>query len=56
MALDKSPGLSVAGARSPAATLARLCVLILRLFEIPARVCVYYCSTYFKVVRVGGGG
>ena len=23
---------------------------------IPVRVCVYYCSTYYKAVRLGGGG
>jgi hypothetical protein len=27
-----------------------------KLFRVPDRVCVYYCSTYYKAVRVGGGG
>jgi hypothetical protein len=25
-------------------------------FLVPLVVCVYYCSTYYKAVRVGGGG
>jgi hypothetical protein len=30
--------------------------LSLSLFKFSFRACLYYCSTYYKAVRVGGGG
>ena len=35
---------------------ALICLWLISMFRMSSRVCVYYCSTYYKAVRVGGGG